>query len=344
MRGCRNGSTNAFTTRQRAGLFQAELTNCAGISAMNKPNKQHYVPQFMLREFASLSKKIHKTWTLDKKTQNIWLASVREVAHENQFYEHTDPNGDHIELESLFANIDFVGADVCKKILESKTLRLPSKDLVWLSYIVASQMIRTLAAQKNIENIRKLIIHKWGPDVSAEGDNRTIGEYGPKDDKECFLKSMQDVPEYAKILQEKVWLLEESPSDYPFIIGDNPVTRYNMIDHWPHGSLGLKKRGIELYMPLSPRYSIHIICPVIAEATLRFPELLPSKQVNAMKNGTPICLKSENVEFTNSLQVIGAERFVFSKDRNHLDLPLDMLRTDPDLRNGSGNRQRPDEV
>ncbi len=64
----------------------------------------------------------------------------------------------------------------------------------------------------------------------------------------------------------------------------------------------------------------------------------------AIKTGRPVRLQPENVEFANSLQVIWSERFVFARNREHLALALDMLRTNPELMDGPGVRQPPDEA
>jgi hypothetical protein len=55
-------------------------------------------------------------------------------------------------------------------------------------------------------------------------------------------------------------------------------------------------------------------------------------------------MKPENVDFINSLQVIWAERFVYARNREHLEMPLDMLKTNPELCDGTGVRQKPGEV
>ena len=59
--------------------------------------------------------------------------------------------------------------------------------------------------------------------------------------------------------------------------------------------------------------------------------------------GRPVPIRPENVTFINSCQVIWAERYVFGRMRADLELPLDMLRTNPELMGGPGIRQRPDE-
>ena len=54
---------------------------------MTKAKKQHYVPQFLLRNFAVGKKLKAKLWVLDKRNASVFQASVNDVAHENMFYE-----------------------------------------------------------------------------------------------------------------------------------------------------------------------------------------------------------------------------------------------------------------
>lgn len=49
--------------------------------------------------------------------------------------------------------------------------------------------------------------------------------------------------------------------------------------------------------------------------------------------GVPLKVRPENVEHFNSLQIVNAERFVFSCDDNFAMME-DMLRTDPCLKRG----------
>ena len=116
-----------------------------------------------------------------------------------------------------------------------------------------------------------------------------------------------------------------------------------MVDRGPRGNLGLRNEGIEVYMPLSPKFAIHAICPKLANVALLTPELA-SRYSQALQNGTPILHAPENAEFANSLQVIWAERFVYAKEQEHLEIPIDMLRTNPELKDGPGVRQRPEDV
>lgn len=309
---------------------------------MTKPKKQHYVPQFLLRNFAIGKKQKAKVWVLDKRNAAIFQASVRDIAHENMFYEYRGKAGTY-ELESELEKIDSKAAGIIQDVIASGRLPRSGEKSIWLSYYVIVQMLRTPVIRKDMDNFRALIINKFGREIAFEGDSKPIADYGPEDSKVSSLRLFSDVPTLAKHLQEKVWILAQAPNTAPYIISDNPVSKYNMLDRGPRGNLGLKNNGIELYMPLSPRLSLHVMCPQVATATLLTPEL-SKKYGDAMMDREPMHLQPENVDFVNSLQVIWAERFLYAKHREHLTMPLDMLRTNPELRDGTGVRQKPGEV
>ncbi len=305
---------------------------------MTKSKKQHYVPQFLLRNFAVGKKLKAKLWVLDKRNTSVFQASVNDVAHENMFYEYKEEAGSY-DFEHVMEKLDSKAAAIIRQVLETSKLPRTGKDFVWLSYCVGAQMLRTPVTRKDMDHFRNLIVHKFGKEITFEGDRKTVGEYGPEDSKASSIGLLRDVPDFAKLLQEKVWVLCEAPAGISYVIGDNPVSRHNMIDRGPRGNLGLKNDGIELYTPLSPRLTLHMICPKIAAATLRTPQLAEIYSY-AIKNNKAVHMEPENVDFINSLQVIWAERFVYARTREHLEMPLDMLRTNPELREGTGVRQK----
>ena len=309
---------------------------------MSKPKKQHYVPQFLLRNFAVGKKQRAKLWVLDKKHASIFDASVRDIAHENLFYEYHGEAGS-IEFESVLEKLDSKAADIIHGITSTARIPRSGADFIWLSYFVVAQLLRTPSVRRDLDHFREVIDSNLGKDIVYEGDTKPISEYGPEDSKFVSIQFLGDVPKLARHLQEKEWFLTQSPDSLPFIIGDTPVSKHNMLERPGRGNLGLKSRGIEIYLPISPRLSVAAICPVVAAASLLTPELANGFS-DAVVDVRPIHMRKENVEFNNSLQVISAERFVYARHREHLEMPLDMLKTNPELRKGSGYRQNPDEV
>jgi hypothetical protein len=88
---------------------------------MTKPKKQHYTPQFLLRNFSKGKKNKAKVWVLDKRDGNTYQSAVKDVGHENYFYEYHGEFGD-VELESLMQKIDDKGAQVIAKIKKEEKL------------------------------------------------------------------------------------------------------------------------------------------------------------------------------------------------------------------------------
>jgi hypothetical protein len=127
---------------------------------------------------------------------------------------------------------------------------------------------------------------------------------------------------------------------------------YNSVDRGPRGNLGLDVRGIELYLPINPQLTLGLVCPTLIEAlgdgaeryarVSHLPEAharfggatsVASSILEAIAGGVPFSCAPENVEFHNSLQVIEAERFVFSMSGD-FRLVREMITNDPTLRSG----------
>jgi len=234
--------------------------------------------------------------------------------------------------------VDSKGAEIINRIIQNNRLPNSTEERTWLSYYVASQMLRTPVTRNDMENIRKIIIEKFGNDIRCGDDSKPISAYNSEDTKASSLRMLiRDVPTFAEELNNKCWHLCQAQEAMPFIISDNPVVRHNMVDFTPLGNLGLKNDYIELYMPLTSSLSIHIMCNKLAKAVLVTPRLSATYS-QSIANGTPISFALENIQFVNSLQVVWAERFVYANERKHLEMPLDMLRTNPELKNGTGVR------
>lgn len=312
---------------------------------MNPSNikKQHYVPQFLLKKFGTGKKNKEKLWVLDKQTEKIFESSVRDVGHENKFYQYFSEDI-ILDTERLLENVESIAAPIISKINKLEKLNRNQSELMVLSYFVATQMLRSPTLRNDMENFRQLLISKWGADIKAHPDDpRTIGEYGPEDAKFSSLQMLSDTPSFAKILEGKIWSLLEAPSQEHFIISDNPITKHNMIERKGRGNLGLRNEGIEIYLPISTKYTLLALCPKMSLAVTLTPQLSESYN-KALDSGAPILQQKENVDFLNSQQVIWAERFIYAKSKTHLEMPRDMLRTNPELKEGPGVRQRIGEI
>jgi hypothetical protein len=301
-----------------------------------KTKKQHYVPQFLLRKFSVGRKSKAKIWVYDKSKGKRFRASVRDIGHENSFYEATASDGRAIEAESLSEHIDDRGSKAIELVLKRGALPIQSREMVDLSYFVAFQMLRTPDVRGGMDYLRQQIIEKWGPDIRAEGDDRPVGDYTYEDSRFSSIMSLQDTPEFAKILQGKIHFLTECPPGKSFLISDTPVVKHNYLDYGHRGSLGIGQKGIHVFLPLSSKYCLEYVCPEMAD---RLTETEYGQCMLMKQNlGLPWQCMPENVEFVNSLQVIQSERWVYSQENEDLDLVEEMINEHQDLSIPASNK------
>ena len=292
---------------------------------MSKPKKHHFVPQFLLKNFATGKKNKAKLWTFDKKRGRSYFNSVRDTAHENLFYESTNLDNESIEAENLTGFADDLSAPAVRDIIASKQLELKGKQLVSLSYLMATQSLRVPYERNCLMYFQRKIIEKWGPEITYEGDSRPISAYSANDSKYSSILALQDVPEFAKILQMKIWFLLSAPANSSFTLSDNPVVKHNHLDYGPRGCLGIAQDGIEITLPITPKLALQCVCPKIAAL------VNGTHMARLQQRGLPIPVEATAVTFVNSLQVIHSERYLYAAQESDFELAKDMLREHPDL-------------
>ena len=301
--------------------------------AQKEPRKHHYVPQFLLRNFSDPEERVY---VFDKHKSTTRRQSPREVAFEKDLYVFKDKTPDRRNLENLATLFDDFGSEPLRKLLKFEGLSsISPEELVKLSYFVAAMMIRVPHTRISALAFNKHMIEQWGPDICAEGSDVPISAFNEGTARDMTIDmTATATPEFAELLQGKVWFLMKSTAEHPFYISDNPVAKHNLIERPFRGNLGLKNEGIEIYLPLSPRLTLMLLCPKMTEVASRNRE---TGLHDAYYTDTPISAGPENVEHLNSLQVVNAERFIFSTSSD-FSLAQDMVREHPELSKGSGMR------
>lgn len=305
---------------------------------------QHYVPQFLLRNFGS--GKNDKLSVFDKQTDRQFSTNARNVAAESRFYD-VEFEDYFLTLEPSLSRVEAIAKPIVESILRTDSIsHLTPEQRANLCAFLAIQLTRTRAFREQLRSIPLLLgehLKKFGgenADLSAV--ERYICE--PSRDELTLLagKIVQEAPEkFGVHFATKTWLLLAADSRSHFWVGDNPVTMHNSIDMRPYGNLGLAVTGIEIYMPLSPRRALAFWCPTHEEklraaknaAGTRAGAVTVSEILTAIDNGTPLSYRPENVTHFNSLQIMNAERYVFSAG-DDFDLIKRMLSEQPHLRRG----------
>jgi hypothetical protein len=301
---------------------------------------QHYVPQFILRGFASGRKQV---FVLDKQTGRTFKTSTRNIAAQLGFYD-IEVHGDTRSLDPLFTELEDATAIIVKAILEVRHLRLLTEDQrKTLALFVVSLMLRTDSRRRQYKHLNDVITDAI---LRRGGDPQNVEGFRPLTDEGARQEWILNLPRLALNLRpnllDKTWVLYSAPSTEHYYSSDNPVVMHNTLNQNPfRGTLGLAVKGIEIYLPLSGSLCIGFLCPSIREMIvdgergarhLRVPVSF-KEWMQAFEEGTPLRLQPDNVVHHNSLQVINAERYVVSHS-GRFALALEMLESHPELSHG----------
>lgn len=313
------------------------------------PKRQHYVPQFLLRNFTDA--KNEQLYVFDKQEEKEFKTNIINIAAEKGFY-NFDFMDVKLSIELSLSQLETKATDLIKVVIKEGSLRqLTDKDKKMLSLFFAIQKNRVTAQRTMISGLNKILenhIIKMGLNPLEVKGFEKMDE---KDVKELSIKMVIDAEQQAPYFYNKAWILFQTVDNYPFIISDNPIVMQNQNNFKPYGNLGLGVRGIEIYMPISKTFLLAFSCrtneSMIRELNQKYnsyKNLIPNldkelgvepdyyeRVLKSIDEGEPFLFKPENVENVNSLQVIFSNRYVYSSDGN-FDMVKDMIKKEPALK------------
>lgn len=303
--------------------------------------QQHYVPQFVLRGFAT--GRSHQLFVFDKHASKTFKTAVRNVAGERGFYD-GEVNGSPFSLDPFFSEVEDRTEKLILGIRTRRSIKhLSSDDKRNIAEFVTVQLLRTNAQRRQFKHVNELFRDEI---LQRGGDPNAVANFIVLDESESRLVHMQLIPgltrDLAPNLLDKSWLLYSTTQRQAFYISDNPVAMYNTANQSPdRGTAGLAVPGVEIYFPLSGTLCLGFLCRSL-EAWIRegqskidrygFP-LSFHGFIEALDGETPLAMTRENVQHHNSMQVINAERYVFSSNGD-FELVREMLDTHPELHQG----------
>lgn len=331
--------------------------------AAAEPKKHHYVPRFLISNFSIPEKKSRRTYVFDLISRRTFRTSVENVGAETHFNRLEGSS----RMEQFFSIIENRAASAFYKLITQKTINcLNEHEVDVIMRFIISQYIRTRAFREQIKDFDDQIERK----LRTEGaDDETISKYIPMEREEAAkLLSFKLIFDLMKMRHElllsKVPILF-SANEGRFILSDNPVLMHNVNDFRPYGNLGFLVQGIQIYIPISPKYCFAYYCSsnVLemqkgifltkqglqkAKATRvltgifndntfnnRINELddkLHRLRVmyNSIELGGPVAMNLDNVTFVNSLSIASAERQVYAIKRSDLALATEIAQDNPD--------------
>ncbi len=304
---------------------------------------QHYVPQFLLRNFATgKNLAIH---VFDKLNETSFTTSPRNVASETGFYDF-EHDGKQRSLDPLMTRMETSVSRVIMSIVRKETIAHVSKDdRVALSLFAAVQLLRVKSMRHRLKSINTGLRAEMARRGIDPGD--FVPELDEHDIKNASLSHIANAKKIAKYFYEKAWILQRAPNGTSLYVSDNPITLHNLVQQPGRGNLGLKSPGVEIYLPISRQLAICFLCRSMcdaiqgglnsaAEFTRRFGsfpvDITPLRRIaDCIATGDPDPLLPENVIHQNSLQVLFSSRFVFCATGD-FELVKSMINENPQLK------------
>jgi hypothetical protein len=341
-----------------------------GQKSMQAQN-QHYVPQFLLRNFLSNSAK-DQVHVYDKHENRTFITSVRNIMAERGFNDFRIDNESLVSFEGLVGEIEKLLLPTFRKVLESRALDGSPQEKADLAFFLAFQFYRSKSVREMQYEIGQAVrqkVNELGYEMHDVPDFEGWELETEDTLKQGHLVSMRaSIARFAEIICVKDFFLVESTPDQKFYLGDNPVALYNKNDYKNRGNLGLGVRGIQISMPLSSDLLLCAWCPSVLDdwkkehaATVEkdqqeIVKQLLSKQLDfglaaqiaqelkgryswsetSLANiavGSPIKAKSEQMEFYQSLQVRSSNRYIVCP-HGTFDLAIKFNHEFPHFRSG----------
>ncbi|UYY77510.1 DUF4238 domain-containing protein [Sphingomonas sp. R1] len=308
---------------------------------------QHYVPKIILRRFLSNEAKERVT-VYDIHDDRQFVTSIRGIMAERRFNEFVVGEHWRVSFEESAWQIEENVKPTYEQIIRDRRLLNDPNSRAAISTLLAFQFLRTKAHRNRFAELDDVLTRKVEQmglrKEDIEGWEPLTEDRLKRDHLDTTVKWLRET---AIMMSEKDFLLAEAAPGTHFYLGDNPVALHNSNDYAPYGNLGLKVRGIQIYLPLSSDLLLCAWCPSILndiemrhhanmELSRKFAfGLLTQGKLNAasmkafledaskedgalemierFNSGHPIPSDGENMKFYNSLQVEFAERYVIDK-------------------------------
>jgi hypothetical protein len=288
------------------------------LTNLGRPKKHHYVPQFLLRNFAAMGgAHLH---VFDKQTDRVFQANVADVAAENRLYEFSLGNLT-ATIEPSLADFEAKAANVLREVLSNDDLAdLTVYQRVVLSGLVAQLLLRSpqqRALMRHINMKMRQLVSAMGTDPDLLPQLKVLNK---NEEKRFTASVLQDLTEqFIPVISEKAWILHSVPENETLYISDNPVAMHNEMKFELRGNVGLAVEGVEVYLPVSCRRCLGMYCPSIrSELEAAYEEYqrlgaaglqpLPASPpeeavrfIGAFRTGKCSRLPKVSIEFVNSL-------------------------------------------
>lgn len=241
-----------------------------------------------------------------KLDERIFLTNIKNIANNKNFYGFNDISEGNTP-------------NVLKKIIQDESLGILSdEEKMSISIFASLLMVRTNHERMMMDQMLNGVMQRIIPHLHLSSKaSDYIFNWTNEGFRSYIAKS---VPELASVVYTMKWFLSVNNTDLPFWISDSPICKENnCIPPQGLSNLGLRCRGIQVHLPISPTLILHFLDP---ERFFKVPNIMDF-------------FDEEVVIHYNYLQVYNSVRFIYSAnaDFSFAKIVIEKL---PDLKRGSG--------
>ena len=290
----------------------------------DKVKKQHFVPQFLLRNFADKNEKL---WIYEKSTGRSFPSGVANIGCDGYFYD--DPEIAAVTGEAQFVEKALSRAEgrwsstltaVLERVRSQADVGLSPKERSCISQMIALQMVRTPLAREVNDQMRGAMERALRRSFSQDQDDEKAEISIPKglsdiDPKNFHIKSMLNhvsIARYQGIFFGHMWNFLRAGQHGRFYTSDHPLSRRPHITGGWMSHSGITSKGIEMSFPLAD------------DVTLLMYDREYFYKMGFMDGKANDALAPEMLLYYNSMQVQESHRFLYSRtsDFEHAETVL----------------------
>lgn len=274
--------------------------------------RQHYVPQFYLKNFSTAKKNNNYIiYCYDRINNKIYPNNVKNIAQEEYFNE-----TEELSIENGLDKHEHTSSILINELIKTQEYQILN-DFVVKSYL-SSYMLRQIIRTKNIRNqiedyFQSMIDEEIEiPEKVKKYDIKNAKEEAKFGHIALTYKEFYDKLSYFVM---KKWILIKNQTDINFWTSDNPVAIYNK-----DGQRFLDKMDTHIFLPLTPKLCLCLIEPA---SYINFKKPIKNNTIDAILNNMFEAAEykmnlEEEVNCINNLQYKFSTRHVFSQNHNDL--------------------------
>ena len=302
------------------------------IPVADKTKRQHFVPQFLLRNFTNESGKL---WVYDKSEDRAFPSGTQNIACDGYFYD--DETVAQVTGEDQFVEKALAAAEgkwsanlstVLERVRATKNMQfavLSDEERSSMSEMMAVQMIRTPLVRETNSQMKDAMVRvlKRFSGEDEIPDDKLPEEFRDFDAKQFHVVSMlghESVTTYQKIFFGHIWVFLRAAGLGSFYSSDHPVARRPHVTGGWMSHSGIGSRGIEIAFPIA-----HDVC-------LQMYDREHFSQMQIMEETVNDAPKDQMLLYYNAMQVESSHRFLYSKDNDFSHAEL-VCKDVPEFRN-----------